>query len=319
MNKSIIDIVSDYVGWERSITTNIAGKSPYRYRIYRVNKKNGGTRIIFHPSTTTKALQYAIMKTLLYALPVHNSALAYKPALKSPIRTNAENHLRYKYTIRIDIKEFFPSIKPSDLIPIINKHITKLIPNRENDLSDEEKQFLQNALFVSYKSKSLYLAIGAPSSPFISNVVLFNIDKIFQSYASANSDIYTRYADDFFYSTNGKGQCSEFLNYAETTFKNCKSPKLVINKDKTLFMSDKNRRIITGLFITSDRKISIGRKQKRYIKKLVFDLITGKLDENLKGYLEGYLNYVRDVEPSFWNALNIKYGSFVDKLWSNDQ
>jgi len=89
------------------------------------------------------------------------------------------------------------------------------------------------------------------------------------------------------------------------------SPKLKINNDKTLYTSRGTRRTITGLFVTPDGEVSLGRKNKRYVKKLIFDYKNNRLGPEHKKYLKGYLSFVEDVEPEFLNRLIIKYGGEV--------
>lgn len=308
MSKSVIDSVSDYIGWDTKTTKEISKSAPRSYKRYEIPKKKGGRRTIYHPSKNTKALQYAIIDIILSNIKVHNSAFAYKPNLKSPLLKNAQKHSKYAYSIRVDFENYFPSIVPEDLMPIIEKKFLK------RNLNTEEEQFLKNSLFIKYKNYGFSLGIGSPSSPMISNIVMYEIDENLCNYSSQNSAIYTRYSDDIVYSTNKKGECAEFIKYLKYLLKETESPVLKINNEKTFYMSRKNRRVVTGLFITPDGKVSIGRNQKRYIRKLVFDFKNGNLDDESIIYLKGYLNYILDVESTFYNSLANKYGKEVIKI-----
>jgi RNA-directed DNA polymerase len=123
--------------------------------------------------------------------------------------------------------------------------------------------------------------------------------------------VYTRYADDIVFSSDVKRTCKIFYNKLESLFAVTASPKLTINKLKTNFCSRKNRRIVTGLVICPDGKISLGRKNKRYIRKLLLDYKYNKLTEKYKHHLAGYLAYILDVEPDFYNRLTLKYGGNI--------
>ena len=123
---------------------------------------------------------------------------------------------------------------------------------------------------------------------------------------------YTRYSDDITFSVNQKGACKSFLDALAGILDNTASPKLSINPNKTKFLSRGNRRVITGLFIRPDGGISLGRHNKRYIKKLIYDLGKDNLESiEDKNYLSGYLGHILSVEPEFYNRLVIKYGETV--------
>ena len=76
-------------------------------------------------------------------------------------------------------------------------------------------------------------------------------------------------------------------------------------------MSMKGRRTVTGLILTPDKGVSIGRGSKRYVKKLLCDVEHNKLDKEKMPFLRGMLAFILDVEPDFYNRLAIKYGATV--------
>jgi RNA-directed DNA polymerase len=81
---------------------------------------------------------------------------------------------------------------------------------------------------------------------------------------------------------------------------------LRINQRKTRHFSKKGRVAITGLIVTPDGKVSIGRKTKRRIRALVHQWDT--LEPTERSNLAGFLAYCASVEPTFLNALYQKYG-----------
>ncbi|MHB0998775.1 MAG: retron St85 family RNA-directed DNA polymerase [Armatimonadota bacterium] len=306
MKKGIIDQVSLYMGYKPEETLKLAKFAPTTYKEYKIPKKTSGERVIHQPSRETKALQYAIMDILFSQFPVHSSALAYEKNNGSPIRKNALLHSSYKYTIRIDFKDFFPSLKPLDLYAI---------PSFSSlSLSDIEFEFLSNVLFVGKNFNKYGLAIGAPSSPMISNRIMYAIDECLTQYAIDNKAVYTRYADDIIYSSDKKKDSHKFLIHVIELIKTINKPQLTINENKTRFMSKGTRRVITGLFVTPDGLISIGRENKRYIRKLLFEYKTNTISEKKLKYLQGYLAFIIDVEPLFYNQLAVKYGSTI--VWN---
>lgn len=157
-------------------------------------------------------------------------------------------------SLSMDFREFFPSIQPSDLFKVLKS---------KKELSKEDCTFLSNVLFLEDDG----LAIGAPTSPIISNAVMNEFDTIVAGLCKGIDEdaAYTRYADDIVFSTNFKGVCQEFYTVISNFIEEWESPKLTINYKKTKFMSGKNKKLITGLIVCPDGSISIGRSQKRFI------------------------------------------------------
>ncbi|MDY7108521.1 MAG: retron St85 family RNA-directed DNA polymerase [Planctomycetota bacterium] len=301
---SIAQHVARYLGWSLDETEHTAQRAPRSYRRYLVPKKSGGVREIFHPAKKTKAIQYAMIDLYLSRLPVHDAATAYRRDVQSPLRRNAALHARYRYTVRVDMRAFFPSIKPADLWD-------RLVASgavATDGTATKDHDFVANALFIRQGVRGMFLSIGAPSSPAISNAVMYSLDQTFTGFAAGHGGRYTRYADDLVYSTNRQGECADFVNTVRAALDDCGSPQLTLNESKTCYTSRKGRRIVTGLVLTPTGQVSIGRKKKRYIRKLVFDLGRGKLDKTRRAYLRGFLAFVLDVEPAFYNRLAHKYG-----------
>jgi RNA-directed DNA polymerase len=304
MTQSIIAQVSNYLSLDEVQIRAMARKAPKTYRKYFIDKKNGGKREIFHPAKQTKALQYALIEIVLSGLPVHDAAVAYRPGIKSPLLMNAMKHGSLPFTVRIDCHNFFPSITPGDL--------ERIMRNSKDfaDMPDDDVRFIQSACFVRYRDGHLGLAIGAPTSPIISNAVMYDLDSsIFVlTKKISNESVFTRYADDIVFSTNVKGHSATFVKELQKLFDKTASPKLKINREKTVYSSRASKRRVTGLFICPDGTISIGHKMKRYIRKLLFDFKKETLSKEQTAYLRGYIAFTLDVEPKLYNRLAIKYG-----------
>ena len=307
MEGNVIRQISDFVGWDIRDTIEISKKAPTSYKRYVIPKKKPGEfRSVFHPAKQTKTIQYALLELVISTLPVHECAFAYRHGLESPLRKHATLHAGSKYTVRVDMKDFFPSIRPLDLFSVINKQRRE---KHYQEITEAEKNFLANALFIRHPQRGVGLAIGAPSSPAVSNTIMYGIDTSLHNYAKRRNGVYSRYADDLVFSANKKDECAKFVDRLEKLLAKTRSPSLTINAAKTLYMSTGTRRTVTGLFVTPQRKISIGRKNKRYIRKLLFEYKKGSIDPNLLKYLQGYLSFILDVEPTFYNSIVIKYGA----------
>jgi RNA-directed DNA polymerase len=86
-------------------------------------------------------------------------------------------------------------------------------------------------------------------------------------------------------------------------------------------MSRGNRRIINGLVVTPQGNVTIGRKNKRYARKLLYLLSEERISEKERRYLQGYLGFMQSVEPGAINQFVLKYGasivaSAIDYRWT---
>ena len=303
---AIIEELSSLLSVDVEILRKYISTCPHRYKVYDIPKRNGrGVRVIAQPAKELKYLQNLVCDKYLSTLPVHVACTAYKK--NTSIKNNALVHVNSKYLLKMDFKDFFPSITPPDLI----KHI-------ESSLGwanwDEDKFIIEKIFFYAQnRGGDLKLSIGAPTSPFLSNTIMFRFDSTIAAICNELSIAYTRYADDIAFSTNKKDILFDFANEVTEKLKQCEYPNIFINDNKTAFLSRKGNMHITGLVLTNDRKISIGRGKKRYIKSLVYKFINNNVSEEEKSYLSGYLSFCVSVEPEFISRLEIKYGDNVIK------
>ncbi|MCX9603875.1 reverse transcriptase domain-containing protein, partial [Vibrio cholerae] len=115
-------------------------------------------------------------------------------------------------------------------------------------------------------------------SPLISNAIMYPFDKIINDICTKHGINYTRYADDITFSTNIKNTLNKLPEIVEQLIIQTYAGRIIINKRKTVFSSKKHNRHVTGITLTNDSKISIGRSRKRYISSLVFKYINKNLD-----------------------------------------
>jgi RNA-directed DNA polymerase len=122
---------------------------------------------------------------------------------------------------------------------------------------------------------------------------------------------YTRYADDLSFSANNSDQLAVVERAVVELCVRLKSPSLTINAEKTVRVSRRDARRVTGLVLTNDRKVSLGRGEKRRIRASVHHFLTNRLDADETVKLRGMLNYVNSVEPAFMRRLAEKYGDEI--------
>ena len=99
--------------------------APHRYKTYPIPKRKAGEfRIIAQPAREVKALQYWVMHHVLSRFAVHPAATGYREGLN--IADNALRHVKSRFLLKLDFKDFFPSIKAHDFRQYIEKRAPEL-------------------------------------------------------------------------------------------------------------------------------------------------------------------------------------------------
>jgi RNA-directed DNA polymerase len=277
---------------------HIADNASKFYKIYEIPKRSGGTRQIHHPSRQLKSLQRFVVRNLIRRLPVHSAATAYR--LGSSIKKNTRFHQNSAFTIRIDLENFFPSFNSLGIFEFLKENRSLF-----NSIGDDQSLLLATQLV----SRNGRLTIGAPSSPSITNAMMYSVDTEIALWCDSRELIYSRYADDMFISSSKTNALSEVPEFIRYVLSNYKYSKLLINDKKTAFLSRKYRRTITGLVITPQGKISIGLLRKIEIKKLIYKASKNELAAEERAKLAGLISYCYDVERQFYETLCRKYGA----------
>lgn len=283
--------------------------APHRYKKYIIRKRSGnGFRLIAQPAKEVKFIQRLILVELRKILPVHGAAMAYEKNVG--IKLNASHHKDNAYILKMDFREFFPSITPYLFFLVIKE--CGLV------FSEADQQFLSRILFFKHTRKSkLRLSIGAPTSPFISNFVMFQFDTLMAAYCNEHKINYTRYADDITFSTNTQGALFEIPTLVKGNLRKASFGQIKINSDKTVFSSKAFNRHVTGVVISNDATLSLGHEKKRLYSAMIHRYSKGGLTEKESARLKGLLAYSIHIEPDFIDRMRIKYsGEVIDSIMS---
>lgn len=300
---TLIDYISKSTGLRKSYIERVVTRAPYSYKRYTIPKKNGGVREIFHPRAELKVIQRFLVESIISTFPVHDCVYSYKQG--RGIKSHAEVHRVNNFILRIDLRNFFPSIKARDIKELCFKNLAHL-PFALSE--DDIKIFCRIVCIHSAVDKELALTIGSPASPAISNAILFELDSKISQYCESYNISYTRYADDLYFSTNQANVLENVYGKVCGHLNETNSPKLEINENKTVYTSKKRRRVVTGIVLTSDNKLSIGREEKRRVRTEIYLFLKGELVVEKISTLRGQLNYYQSIEPKLISSLKKKFG-----------
>lgn len=300
--EEFVQIIANHLQISEDGAEKFIATAPFRYKHYQIPKKTGGERDIHHPSPALKSAQRLVFQQLLKDLPIHQSAQAY--VVGKGIRTNAEKHISSNFFTRMDFSDFFPSISGE----ILKSYFLNFGAPYFNCDEKTLRSIIRICCRANGPGKNLTLSIGAPSSPFISNAIMYEFDSASSSVADRLLCQYTRYADDIFLSS----QHEDKIRKAETMIRLLISENyrfLRINEKKVQHFSRKRRVTITGVNISTKRELSVGRKNYRAIKTKLHLAISGKLPGDEHASLRGLIAHSISIDPSIKRRLIEKFGA----------
>lgn len=222
-------------------------------------------------------------------------------------------HKNKKFIYTTDIQSFFTHIETEKI-----KHI--ILENKNNYIIIEEdiEKYIDNILsLVTYKN---ILPIGAPTSPKISNAYLLKLDNLVQEYCQNNEITFTRYSDDFIFSSDSKEKLINFNDILEVFFKQLEYLNLTINRKKTKLQRQGSNITLLGLTITPQGHITVNKKIKYDLEILLYFYLTDKskfndvFERNYSSKIEkvsGIMSHINSIDKTYISKLRKKYGSYI--------
>ena len=218
-----------------------------QYRFYRgftIPKKNGKNRRIYEPLPMLKGVQHFILHSILEKTPCHPCSKAYRQ--DSSIKGNARFHRAQPVLIKLDLKNYFPSLHVSQVYNLFYKNF-----GYSKSLS---------ALMARLCTLKEVLPQGAPTSPYLSNLLTTDLDKDIFSFCQSNGSLrYTRYADDIAIS----GNCDPTVIIPAVT-RIVKAHSLELNTNKTTVLKPSRRQVVTGVVV--NQKLQAPKDYRRAIR-----------------------------------------------------
>ncbi|WP_263703493.1 retron St85 family RNA-directed DNA polymerase [Bacillus thuringiensis] len=257
--------------------------APTLYKTAVIPKKTGGSRNLNAPSENLKYIQKWILENVLYRIDTSKVATGFVP--QKSIVDNAKPHVGKQCVINLDIKNFFPSIK----YIWIYKLFESLGYTRHLSM-----------LFAGLCTLNNELPQGAPSSPYLSNLICERLDSRLSDLANHIGACYTRYADDLTFSGN-----KEIVKYIKLIKRVIKEEQFEVNEKKVRVQFSYHQQMVTGLIVNN--KLSVPQKTKKYLRQQIYYAkkygVSSSLDKqgftksNYSGHLYGLAYFIKMVEP----------------------
>jgi len=279
-----------------------------KYEKFEIKKKMGGVRLIYSPSHALKNLQRrlnAILQQVYQPKPSTYGFVKGKGIVK-----NAEQHLRQKCVLNLDLKDFFSSINFGRV-----QGLLKAAPyNLLHEVATVLAQICCHEFEVDGQLNRR-LPQGAPTSPVISNMICAPLDSQLQRLAKRHKCIYTRYADDITFSTSKSKFPSSLAFYSVGDEKWLLGKELLevvegngfsVNEKKTRLATKYQHQEVTG--ITVNQTPNVKRNYVREIRSMLYVWRTHGLEKAEATFLEKFdkKHRLNSVTPSFKHVVKGK-------------
>lgn len=265
-----------------AVSNNLRG----HYRKVQIPKKSGGYRKLSIPDEVLKKIQRQIANVLLIHMPVSRYAKAYR--FGSATLKNAKPHVGKSVVLKLDILHFFDSIR---YIDVKNKAFPA-------EIYAENIRILL-AMLCYYKD---FLPQGAPTSPAITNILMYEFDEKVGLWCRERGIAYTRYCDDMAFS--GDFDPAEVILFVRLELKNM---GFLMNEQKLKIQRSGQQQSVTGIVV--NEKLSIPASYRRKLRQELYycrkfgvaehlHRIDLEISENTyRIQLLGKVNYVLQVHP----------------------
>lgn len=280
---------------------SIIRSAPRRYKEFFIAKRSGNLRLIAQPAREVKDLQRAMVVESSDLFAAHPSCTAYERG--TGIVQNAEAHKSARFFLKLDFANFFNSITAANWGSFC----------ATRNVDSDYVQITSSLFFWTPKrTKDLVLSVGAPSSPFVSNRIMFDFDKGISDRLKKMGCTYTRYADDLTISYGDAALLGDVKTAVSEVLSTVPYLNLSLNEKKTFLAGRGIRRSITGITVTPSGELSIGRERKRSISAMAHHLELGKLSKDEGKQLGGLLAFAYSVEPAFALRMCAKYPKVLE-------
>lgn len=247
-----------------------------RYRQLERSKANGKVRILHAPTSKLKTVQRWITAKILLKQRPHAYATAYYPG--STLAQGAGPHVGRKVVIRMDLKDFFPSISYTQVRRVFSGFgYSYGVARALASLCCHEGKLVQ----------------GAPSSPALSNLVALNLDRRITGLKKHLNSLdqkfyYSRYADDLIFSFDDEGLVGTLPLLREII----REEGFEVNEDKLRIMRSGRQQKVTGVVV--NRKLNVNASECRRLRAVLHNISKHGWDAEMQRWEKSTNTPVKD-------------------------
>lgn len=267
----------------------------WHYVRYVIPKRHGGERVILAPKRELKALQRKVLDGIVARVPVSEAVHGFVAGRS--IVTNAWQHTGKRVLLKLDLKDFFPSItfpRVRGLFIALGYSFGVASTLALLCTEYEREPFERDGTRYYISTGPRHLVQGAPTSPALANLAAWRLDQRMSGLAAKHGYVYTRYADDLVLSSDLDDEIQHVRQVAQRIVQ---AEHFTVNKDKTRIARRAARQVVTGLVVNDG--VATPRELRRRLRAILHNAGKNNLEaqnresrRDFRAYLQGQIAHV---------------------------
>lgn len=284
----------NHLAWVTGVPANLIGSIAehprHYYSSFRIPKRSGGSRLIDSPTPALMAVQDWIRAEITSRFDISPACHGFVAGRS--IVTNASQHVGAPVVLKLDIVNFFGSVK--------RRRVYRMF--RRIGYSKPVASLL--AALTTFEGS---LPQGAPTSPDLANAAAFRLDLRLSGFCRRRGISYTRYADDLTFS----GAAVAGRKPKRTIDSIIRAEFFTPDETKARYLQPDQRQSVTGIVVNA--KLNWPRDRRRWLRQEVYYLAKHGPTEHLhrrgvtaaryKEFIYGHVYALNSVRPEEAKAL----------------
>ena len=284
------------------------------YRRFTIPKRDGTERAIWAPLPKLKAAQRWILHNIVERLPVHGASHGFM--VDRSIATHAARHTNAKILLKVDLKDFFPTVTVRRAKGIFRKAgyrdpIATLLALICTEAPREILEHDGKRYFIALGPRCL--PQGAPTSPALTNTLCLRLDRRLTGLAEGLGWRYTRYADDLTFSLPIDQKSPPKLGLLLGSIGRIAVDEgFRIHPAKTHVARSGARQKVTGLVVNGGGAPRVPRTLRRQIRAAIHNVSQGKplREGDTLSRITGYAAFIYMTDPGLGAKLLKQLAAF---------
>lgn len=244
--------------FSKSVVTHELENKNSRFYQKEIVKKDGFRQLnCLKRDTIFYEIQQNLRRNFLDTVSIPDYVYGFIP--EKSYKDFLEPHKKNQYFLRLDIKNFFSTIKKEDITDVFSYYF------QLEDISDRNRLL---EIFSDIVTLNEVVPQGGVTSPAISNIIFRRLDIRIHNYCERLNIEYSRYADDLLFSAN-----KDLVNrpfFIKKISKIINSSGFYLNNNKTKISSQYIS--LNGFVIENGENIRLSRKKLKDIAAVLFIL-----------------------------------------------
>lgn len=262
----------------------------------------------------------------------HRASMAF--SCGDSIKKAAEPHCGARWLIKMDLRNFFESVTERQVYvvyrsigyqPLVAFELARLCTR-------VARSHWRHPRYISrwdwteiggyWHSPMGHLPQGAPTSPRIANLVACTLDEGLEKLAQTHGFVYTRYADDLTFSTDGSSSRVAVRSFVGNISESIAQAGFTPNQSKTTVSPPGSRKVVLGLLVDRDeprlsREFKSQLRQHLYYLKSHGAAVHATRQGNatvfgLRRHVFGLIHHARQIEKDYGDR---QLRSFSELNW----